>query len=188
VGFISNAANSPTVEAVTGTGVAQTAYSVNLSWDSGSGNAVGYNVYRGTVQTGPFQKINSTLDASTNYTDSTVVSGATYYYVTTEVNAQGQESSYSNEVEAAIPNFVAVEARRKCTLANDRIDRCGTLAEYAASLVYNLSQGFSLNKCKFLPSSCFLSAAKSLISSCRPVRSPSQCFSSSSPSACFPGR
>jgi hypothetical protein len=33
-----------------------------------------------------------------------VVSGATYYYVTTEVNAQGQESSYSNEVEAAIPN------------------------------------------------------------------------------------
>jgi len=65
---------------------------------------VGYNVYRGTVQTGPFQKINSTLDASTNYTDSTVVSGATYYYVTTEVNAQGQESSYSNEVEAAIPN------------------------------------------------------------------------------------
>jgi len=104
VGFISNAANSPTVEPVTGTGVAQTAYSVNLSWDAGSGSAVGYNVYRGTVETGPFSKINSTLDASTSYTDSAVVCGTTYYYATTEVNAQGQESSYSNEVEAVIPS------------------------------------------------------------------------------------
>jgi fibronectin type 3 domain-containing protein len=48
--------------------------------------------------------INTSLDSSTNYTDSTVVSGTTYYYVTTEVNAQGQESGYSNVVKAAIPS------------------------------------------------------------------------------------
>jgi fibronectin type 3 domain-containing protein len=47
--------------------------------------------------------INTALDASTNYTDDTVVSGATYYYVTTAVNAEGQESAYSNEVQAVIP-------------------------------------------------------------------------------------
>ena len=40
-------------------------------------------MYRGNVRAGPFQMINTALDASTNYTDDTVVSGATYYYVTT---------------------------------------------------------------------------------------------------------
>ena len=103
VGFTSNAVNSPTVVQVTGTGVATKQHSVNLSWNSGSGSAVGYNIYRGTAQSGPFAEINTALDASTNYTDSTVVSGTTYYYVTTEVNAQGQESGYSNEVKAVIP-------------------------------------------------------------------------------------
>jgi hypothetical protein len=103
-GFIGNAANSPTIEQLTGTGVAQASHEVYLSWDPGCGNAVGYNVYRGTAHGGPYQEINTALDASTNYTDYTVVSGATYYYVATEVNAQGQESAYSNIGEAVIPN------------------------------------------------------------------------------------
>ena len=103
--FVSNAVNSPTVEQLTGTGVAPGSHSVNLSWDPGSGGSpVGYNVYRGNAYAGPFQMINTALDASTNYTDDTVVSGATYYYVTTEVDAQGQESAYSNEVKAVIPS------------------------------------------------------------------------------------
>ena len=104
-GFTSNAANSPTVEQLTGTGVAQGSHSVYLSWDPGSGSSpAGYNIYRANAYAGPFQIINTALDASTNYTDNTVVSGATYYYVTTEVNAQGQESAYSNEVQAVIPS------------------------------------------------------------------------------------
>jgi hypothetical protein len=102
--FISNAADSPTAEQLTGTGVAQGSHSVDLSWDPGSGNPVGFNVYRANVRAGPFQMINTVLDASPNYTDSTVASGATYYYVTTEVNAEGQESAYSNEVKAVIPS------------------------------------------------------------------------------------
>jgi Abnormal spindle-like microcephaly-assoc'd, ASPM-SPD-2-Hydin len=102
-GFTSNATNSPTIEQLTGTGVAQQSHYVSLSWDSGDGSAVGYNVYRGTTQGGPYQEINTALDASTNYTDNTVVSGATYYYVATEVNAQGQESGYSNIGMAKIP-------------------------------------------------------------------------------------
>jgi hypothetical protein len=102
-GFISNALNSPTVEQLTGTGIAQAAHSVDLTWDSGGGSPGGYNVYRGTAQAGPFSEINTALDSTTNYTDYTVVSGTTYYYVTTEVNGQGQESAYSNEVQAVIP-------------------------------------------------------------------------------------
>jgi len=103
-GFISNAEDSPTLEQLTGTGVAQGAHNVDLSWDPGDGNAVGYNVYRGTAKGGPYQQINTALDASTNYTDSTVVSGTTYYYVTTEVNAQGEQSAYSNVAKAVIPS------------------------------------------------------------------------------------
>jgi Abnormal spindle-like microcephaly-assoc'd, ASPM-SPD-2-Hydin len=103
-GFTSNAIDSPTVEQLTGMGVAKQSHYVSLSWDSGDGNAVGYNVYRGTTQGGPYQEINTALDSSTNYTDYTVVAGATYYYVATEVNAQGQESGYSNIGMAKIPS------------------------------------------------------------------------------------
>jgi fibronectin type 3 domain-containing protein len=45
----------------------------------------------------------SSLVASLSYTDSTVQSGATYYYVTTAVDAAGNESIFSNEVKAVIP-------------------------------------------------------------------------------------
>jgi hypothetical protein len=100
--FASNATNSPTVESLSGTGILAQ-YSVNLSWQPSSSQVVGYNVYRGGQSTGPFTRINSALDPSTAYTDSSVVDGQTYYYVTTAVNSEGQESNYSNLVGAAIP-------------------------------------------------------------------------------------
>ena len=103
-GFTSNATGSPTVESLTGTGVAPSSHYVSVSWNAAGGNPVGYNVFRGTAKAGPFEQINAALDASTNYTDDTVVAGTTYYYVATAVNAQGQESAYSNVGEAVIPN------------------------------------------------------------------------------------
>ncbi len=103
VGFVSNAVDSPTIEQVTGSGVVAQSHNVYLYWN-GDGTAVGYNIYRSTIQAGPFQEINTSLDSSTNYTDYTVVSGTTYYYVATEVDSEGQESPYSNEVQAVIPN------------------------------------------------------------------------------------
>jgi len=102
VGFVSSAANSPTVEGVTGTGVAQSSHYVYLSWKGAEG-AVGYNIFRGNSKNGPYEQINTALDASTNYTDNTVVAGETYYYVATSVNAQGQESAYSSAVKAVVP-------------------------------------------------------------------------------------
>lgn len=102
-GFISDAKTSPTVEQLTGAGVAKTSHNVGLTWDPGDGDAVGYNVFRGTAEAGPFEEINTALDSSTNYTDYTVVAGDTYYYVATEVNAKGEESAYSNVAQAVIP-------------------------------------------------------------------------------------
>ena len=67
-------------------------------------NAVGYNIYRGTVAGGPYSMINSSLDGTTAYTDNTVVSGQTYYYVATAVDGSSNESGYSNQAQAVIPN------------------------------------------------------------------------------------
>jgi hypothetical protein len=104
VSFTSNASNSPTVETFTGTGTPPPDHSVNLSWTaSNSQNVIGYNIYRGLNSGGPYSKINSTLDASTLYTDTTVADGQTYYYVTTAVNSSNEESGYSNQATAVIP-------------------------------------------------------------------------------------
>ena len=104
-GFISNATGSPTVEQLTGTGVAKSSsHYVSLSWNAAGGNAVGYNVFRSTSSAGPYAIINTALEASTIYTDNTVVAGTTYYYVASAVNAEGEESAYSNVVKAVIPN------------------------------------------------------------------------------------
>ena len=101
--FTSNASNSPAVQSLTGTGTAQTQHTVDLTWDA-SQDAVGYNIYRGGVSGGPYTMINTSLDSSTAYTDSTVVSGQTYYYVTTALDASQQESGFSNQAKAVIPN------------------------------------------------------------------------------------
>lgn len=102
VSFTSNATNFA-AETLTGTGSVPPSHSVSLSWSDASG-AVGYNVYRGSLSGGPYAKINSVLDASTTYTDSSVQSGQAYYYVTTAVDSSGAQSGYSNEIQALIPS------------------------------------------------------------------------------------
>ncbi len=79
-------------------------HSVGLSWDaSTSASIAGYNVYRGGSQSGPFSRLNGSLVSGLTYTDGTVVGGDTYYYVTTAVDAHGDESPYSNLAKAVIP-------------------------------------------------------------------------------------
>lgn len=87
---------------MTGTGTAPVQHTVDLNWNASSG-AVGYNLYRGTVSGGPYTMINTSLDGTTAYTDNTVVSGQTYYYVATAVDGSSQESGYSNQAQAIIP-------------------------------------------------------------------------------------
>jgi fibronectin type 3 domain-containing protein len=65
---------------------------------------IGYNIYRGTASAGPYSKINSSLNAATTYSDNSVADGQTYYYVSTAVNSNNQESAYSSPPQmAAIP-------------------------------------------------------------------------------------
>lgn len=82
-----------------------TQHSVQLNWTtSSSPNIVGYNVYRGTTSGGPYSKVNSSLVTGTSYTDNSVQSGSTYYYVVTAVNNSSLESAYSNQATANIPS------------------------------------------------------------------------------------
>lgn len=101
--FASNASNSLAVQSLTGAGTGPPTHSVDLSWSSSMSPVNGYNVYRSGKSGGPYTKMNSPLDPNTSYTDSTVLAGQTYYYVTTAVDSDGTESTYSNEVPAAIP-------------------------------------------------------------------------------------
>jgi hypothetical protein len=89
---------------LTGTGTSpQPQYSVNLFWNSAS-DVAGYNVYRSTAANGTYAKINPTLNSNTAFTDSSVVSGQTYYYAATSVSSGGMESTRSTPpVPVAIP-------------------------------------------------------------------------------------
>jgi fibronectin type 3 domain-containing protein len=69
-----------------------------------SADAVGYNIYRSTTSGSGYTMINTSLDGTPAYTDSTVASGQTYYYVATAVNASSEESGYSKQTQAVIPN------------------------------------------------------------------------------------
>ena len=102
ISFVTSTSTS-SVETASGSG-GTVQHIVDLSWNASTSTSVtGYNVYRGGAATGPFSKINPALNTSMNFSDSTVQSGQTYYYVTTAVDSAGVESSYSNQVQAAVP-------------------------------------------------------------------------------------
>jgi hypothetical protein len=97
----SSAQSSAITEVLSGTGVAASTHTVELSWNaSTSANTVGYNVYRTQYSgsCGTFVQINSLPTTSTVYTDSTVASGNSYCYATTAVDSIGQQSNFSNIV------------------------------------------------------------------------------------------
>jgi hypothetical protein len=95
--------NGANVSAVNFTATAQQAHSAALSWTASTSSVSGYNVYRATVNGGPYTLINPSLVSGLSYTDTNVQSGVTYYYVTTAVDSSGVESVDSNQVTAVIP-------------------------------------------------------------------------------------
>ncbi len=103
VSFVSNATNSPATVTMTGSGTAPQPHSVDLSWDASTSVVNGYYVYRGSQTGGPYSRINSTPQVGTGFTDSTVASGNTYFYVVTAVDSNSVESLNSNEVQTAVP-------------------------------------------------------------------------------------
>jgi hypothetical protein len=88
------------------------AHVVKLSWNASAPVSksprdaiVGYIVYRSTTAHDPNAvAITSSKIPSTTYSDSTVESGKTYYYVTRAVTAGGTLSGPSNEIPVVVPH------------------------------------------------------------------------------------
>jgi len=73
---------------------------VILKWTQSSTiDIVGNRVYRATTSGGPYALLYTSSTPITSYSDSSVASGTTYYYVVT-AKKSGQESAYSNQAFA----------------------------------------------------------------------------------------
>ncbi|MFC2004634.1 fibronectin type III domain-containing protein, partial [Chloroflexota bacterium] len=73
----------------------------SLDWnDNGEGDLDGYNVYRSLTSGSDYDKINGSLLTTSNYTDTGLTDGETYYYVVTAVDTLANESGYSDEANA----------------------------------------------------------------------------------------
>jgi hypothetical protein len=103
VSFVNDGPSSPVVQTLDGDGGLAGVHSVGLSWDASTSAVIGYNVYRGTQPGGPYQRLTSSPQPATSYTDGTVLTGTTYYYVATAVDSKNLESSFSNQAQAVIP-------------------------------------------------------------------------------------
>ena len=64
---------------------------------------MGYNIYRAPGGTTSYQRVNSTVETQTAYTDSTAQSGSSYNYVVKSVDSKGMESTPSNSTQVTIP-------------------------------------------------------------------------------------
>ncbi len=91
--------NAPTVTATSSDSL------VTLRWNA-TATSTGHNVKRGNSAAGPFTTLSTV--ATTNYSDSSVVNGSTYYYVVSALNAEGEGAN--SAVVAATPQAAVAPA------------------------------------------------------------------------------
>jgi hypothetical protein len=99
----SNATNSPASISLSGTGVAAVPHTVALSWAPAVTGVIGFKTYVSMVSGGPYVQMGSVPSTTPGYTDSSVQSGHTYFYVVTAIDSSNEESNYSGEVAAIVP-------------------------------------------------------------------------------------
>lgn len=92
------------ISAPTGLAATTDGVEVDLNWND-TPTAVSYSVYRSGTAGGPYGAAIATGLATSDYTDTTVSTGSTYYYVVTASNATPTESGVSNEagIDVVIP-------------------------------------------------------------------------------------
>ncbi len=91
---------------LSGTGVSTSTYEVSLNWDAPTGTGLpvaGYDVYRAVSGSSTYELLNSSLDTTTTYTDTTVQSGTSYVYYVESVDDEGNQGPPSNDFDVSIP-------------------------------------------------------------------------------------
>ncbi|HEX8713103.1 MAG TPA: choice-of-anchor D domain-containing protein, partial [Terracidiphilus sp.] len=101
----SNATPGTATISLSGTGQT-TSYQVDLAWSAPTNSAdpvAGYHIYRTTSGSSSYQLLNTSVDASTTYIDTTVQNGTSYSYYVKSVDSSGTESLPSNIFSVNIP-------------------------------------------------------------------------------------
>ncbi|MDT8317391.1 MAG: FG-GAP-like repeat-containing protein [bacterium] len=122
---------------------------VMLTWKAVMGDDVdGYNIYRGLVSGGGYEKINSVFVSSPAFTDTSVTNGTEYYYTVSAVDKDGEESSYAFKVRARpdVPDTTAPVVKITTpvlgqNLFNPSIFVSGTVNEAEAEVTVNRIAG-----------------------------------------------
>jgi hypothetical protein len=78
-------------------------HKVVLNWQASPSSVAGYNVYRRTIEGPGYERLNASPINALTYTDDTVQSGMTYYYVARSVGLHGGESVNSNIFTVSVP-------------------------------------------------------------------------------------
>jgi hypothetical protein len=99
----SNATNSPSSISLSGMGLAGVPHTVSLSWAPAATGVTGFKTYVSMVSGGPYAQMGSVPSTTPTYSDSSVQSGHTYFYVVTAINTANVESLYSSEVAVIVP-------------------------------------------------------------------------------------
>ena len=73
---------------------------------------VEYNVYRGTQSGGPYQRLNLSPQPDNSYTDGTVQSGLTYFYVATAVGTTWSRAGIPMRPRPQFPDLLINQLRR----------------------------------------------------------------------------
>jgi len=77
---------------------------VELSWAQNDYDTLaGYNLYRSETEDGTYKKLNTSIISDTEYTDTDVKPGVTYYYYFKVVNTDGEEEANSSNIASAAP-------------------------------------------------------------------------------------
>ena len=74
---------------------------VKLNWEEIPATVAGYVVYRSADSSGPYTRISEA--ATSEFVDTGLAAGHTYYYVVTSLNADQVESEYSPPIIATVP-------------------------------------------------------------------------------------
>ena len=102
----SNSSTGATIQVqLTGTGAAAQ-HEIDLTWQAPASSpdpVAGYNIYRSTGSGGSFTMLNGSPESQASYTDSSVQSGTIYVYEVKSVDANGVESSASNQITLSVP-------------------------------------------------------------------------------------
>ena len=74
---------------------------VKLNWEESPVTVAGYVVYRSADSSGPYMRISQA--STSEFVDTGLAAGHTYYYVVTSLDADQVESEYSSPISATVP-------------------------------------------------------------------------------------